>query len=217
MNRVMGTRKGADPSDRWAPLAEGVNPRRYTPGQMIYLQDTGAEEFYYILSGTVKCFISSPGGDERTLTLHHAGELIGEAAFFDRQPRVSSAVAVTPCSLAAVDRPKLEAAFARHPDLAVSMLEYLARTVRLLSVHVDGAFLQADRRIARHLLSLSPDSNGTLRCTHEEIGSTVGVSRVTVSRVLGEFDRKGWIATGYRSLSLKDREALERLLEENEG
>ena len=201
-------------SDRWAPLAEGTSLRRYTPGQMIYLQDTGAEEFYYILSGTVKCFISSPGGDERTLALHHGGDLIGEAAFFDRQPRVSSAVAVTPCALAAVDRSKLEAVFAHRPDLAVSMLKYLARTVRLLSVHVDGAFLQADKRIARHLLSLSPAPSGVIRCTHEEIGSTVGVSRVTVSRVLGEFDRNGWIETGYRSLTLKDRGALERLLNE---
>ena len=163
----------------------------------------------------MKCFISSPGGDERTLALHHGGDLIGEAAFFDRQPRVSSAVAVTPCALAAVDRPKLEAVFAHRPDLAVSMLEYLARTVRLLSVHVDGAFLQADKRIARHLLSLSPALSGVIRCTHEEIGSTVGVSRVTVSRVLGEFDRNGWIETGYRSLTLKDRGALERLLDES--
>lgn len=203
-------------SSRWAPLAEGQSPRQYAPGQIIYLQDTGAEQFYYILSGTVKCFISSPSGDERTLTLHHGGELIGEAAFFDRQPRVSSAVAVTPCALVAVDRPRLEDVFARHPDLAVSMLEYLARTVRLLSVHVDGAFLQADRRIARHLLSLSPDPAGLLSCTHEEIGSTVGVSRVTVSRVLGEFGRRGWIETGYRSLKLRDRGALERLLAQEE-
>lgn len=184
---------------------------------MIYLQDTGAEEFYYILSGTVKCFISSPGGDERTLTLHHAGDLIGEAAFFDRQPRVSSATAVTACTLAAVDRPKLEAVFARHPALAVSMLEYLASTVRLLSVHVDSAFLQADKRIARHLLSLAPDASGVLCCTHEEIGSNVGVSRVTVSRVLGEFHRLGWVETGYRSLKLTDRGALEQLLSEHSG
>lgn len=199
---------------RWAPLAEGRSPRQYAPGQIIYLQETHAEEFYYILSGTVKCFISSSGGDERTLTLHHEGELIGEAAFFDRQPRMSSAIAVTPCALVAVDRLRLENVFARRPDLAVSMLEYLARTVRLLSVHVNGAFLQADKRIARHLLSLPPPPSGVLRCTHEEIGSTVGVSRVTVSRVLGEFDRNGWIETGYRTLKLRDRKALEQLLHE---
>ena len=64
-----------------------------------------------------------------------------------------------------MNRQHLEAVFARRPDLAISMLEYLARTVRLLSGHVDSAFLQADKRIARHLLALEPDARGLLHCT----------------------------------------------------
>lgn len=198
--------------NQWAPLAEGQSTRAYAPGQMIYLQGTDANQFYYILSGTAKCFLSSADGDERTLTLHHAGDLIGEAAFFDRQPRVSSAVAVTRCVLAAVDRPRLEAVFAQHPDLAISMLEYLSRTIRLLSVHVDGAFLRADQRVARYLLSLVPGADRLLRCTHEEIGSSVGVSRVTVSRTLSTLERGGLLRTGYRTVELLDRKGLEALV-----
>ena len=195
----------------WSPLAERQTPRIFSPGQLIYLQGTEAQEFYYILSGTVRCFISSAEGDERILTLHHSGDLIGEASFFDRQPRVSSAVAVTKCALVGVDRRRLEEVIARHPDLAVSMLEYLAHTGRLLSAHVDGAFLRADQRVARYLLSLSPVS-GVLRCTHEEIGSSVGVSRVTVSRVLGEFERQGLLETGYRTIRILNQPALEELV-----
>ena len=45
-------------ADIWAPLAEGCRPQKWAAGQMIYLQDTEANQFYYILSGTVKCFIS---------------------------------------------------------------------------------------------------------------------------------------------------------------
>ncbi|WP_130868281.1 Crp/Fnr family transcriptional regulator [Intestinimonas massiliensis (ex Afouda et al. 2020)] len=196
----------------WTPLADGQPIQHKEPGQMIYLQDTRAECFYYIVSGTVKCFISSPEGDERILTLPHAGELIGEAAFFDQQPRVSSAMAVTKCDLVAVTRQRLEQVFAARPGLAIAMLENLAQRVRMLSEHVDGEFLQADKRIARHLLSLIPEADGRLKCTHEEIGASVGVSRVTVSRVLGEFDKKGWVQTGYKLLRLLDRPALERFL-----
>ncbi|HIW94319.1 MAG TPA: Crp/Fnr family transcriptional regulator [Candidatus Flavonifractor merdipullorum] len=195
----------------WSPLAEGQAVLPYSPGQLIYLQDTEAQVFYYIVSGTVRCFLSAPTGEERTLTLHHAGDLIGEAAFFDKQPRVSSAVAVTPCTLVSIDRPHLEEVFSRRPDLAVSMLEYLARTVRLLSAHVDSAFLQADRRLARYLLTLIPDENGILSCTHEELGAAVGLSRVTVSRTLSKFAKDGLIRTGYRSLVILDRKALDLL------
>lgn len=196
----------------WTPLADGQPIQHKEPGELIYLQDTRAECFYYIVSGTAKCFISSPEGEERILTLPHAGELMGEAAFFDGQPRVSSAMAVTKCQLVAVNRQRLTQVFAAHPDLAIAMLEDLARRVRMLSGHVDGDFLQADKRIARHLLAILPRPEDTVHCTHEEIGASVGVSRVTVSRVLGEFDKKGWIKTGYKSLKLVDRKGLEAYL-----
>ena len=74
--------------DVWAPLAEGKKPQLYAPGQLIYLQGTEASQFYYIMDGTVKCFLSAESGEERILTFHYGGELIGEASFFDRQPRV---------------------------------------------------------------------------------------------------------------------------------
>lgn len=196
----------------WTPLADGQPILHKEPGQLIYLQDTKADCFYYIVSGTVKCFISSPEGDERILTLPHAGELIGEASFFDQQPRVSSAMAVTRCDLVAINRQRLEEVFAARPSMAIAMLEDLAHRVRMLSEHVDGEFLQADKRIARHLLSLIPESDGRLRCTHEEIGASVGVSRVTVSRVLSDFDKKGWVQTGYKLLRLLNRQALEHFL-----
>lgn len=198
----------------WTPLADGQPILHKEPGELIYLQDTRADCFYYIVSGTAKCFISSPEGEERILTLPHAGELMGEAAFFDGQPRVSSAMAVTKCQLVAVDRQHLTQVFAAHPDLAIAMLEDLARRVRMLSGHVDGDFLQADKRIARHLLTILPWPEDTVRCTHEEIGASVGVSRVTVSRVLGEFDKRGWIKTGYKSLKLSDRRGLEGFLQD---
>ena len=196
----------------WTPLADGQPIQQKEPGELIYLQDTRAECFYYIVSGTAKCFISSPEGEERILTLPHAGELMGEAAFFDGQPRVSSAIAVTKCQLVAVNRQRLEQVFSAHPGLAIAMLEDLARRVRMLSGHVDSEFLQADKRIARHLLALLPRPEDTVHCTHEEIGASVGVSRVTVSRVLGEFDKKGWIKTGYKSLKLVNRTGLEAYL-----
>lgn len=191
--------------ERWSPLAEGQVPKVYAPGQLIYLQGTVADTFYYLLSGTVRSYISSVSGSERVLTIHRAGDLMGEASFFDGCPRVSSAVAVTECSVVSVDQMRLDQVFRAHPDLALPMLRYLARTVRLLSVHVDDmSFRPADQRIARYLLALPREKEGVIPCTHEEIGTAVGVSRVTVSRVLSMFAQKGWVETGYRTLRLRD-------------
>ena len=202
----MAERREATP---WALLAQDQSPRTYAPGQLIYLQGTEADTFFYLLSGSARSYISSETGDERVLTTHRSGDLMGEAAFFDGCPRVSSAVAVTECRAVSIDRERLDRVLRAHPELALPMLQYLARTVRLLSDHVDGmSFRPADQRVARYLLSIPPVPIGARRCTHEEIGAAVGVSRVTVSRVLGEFTRLGWLRTGYRALFLTDAAAL---------
>lgn len=192
-------------------LAEGQTPRGYRAGQMIYLQGTHPDCFYYLLSGSVRSFISTQSGEERVLTVHRPGDLMGEASFFDECPRVTSAMALTDSRVVAVTRDRLSGIFSRRPDLALPMLQYLARTVRMLSDHVDSATLPANRRIARYLLSLSGSGGAPLPCTHESIGQAVGVSRVTVSRVLGDLSAQGIVKLGYRSVTILRRAALEEL------
>lgn len=196
--------------DTFAPLAEGRRPRHYRAGQVLYLQGSAADEFYYLVSGTARSYISSPAGGERSLTIHHAGDLMGEASFFDECARVSTGVAVTDCEIVAITRSALDEIFRKHPDLALPMLQYLARTVRMLSRHVDEAtFLPAGQRLARHLLANTTGSE-PYPCTHEELGFAIGVSRVTVSRLLSEFTRSGILQTGYRSVTILDRKKLEQ-------
>ena len=196
--------------ETFAPLAEGRLPRRCPAGQVIYWQDSPADEFYYLLRGTARSYISSPAGGERSLTLHRAGDLMGEASFFDGCPRVSSAVAVTECLIVSIDRAALDQVFHQHPELALPMLQYLARTVRLLSHHVDAAtFLPAGARLARHLLTEAV-TGVPFPCTHEELGFAIGASRVTVSRLLAGFARQGLLETGYRSVTILDRAGLEQ-------
>lgn len=196
----------------WTALAEGQLPRVYSAGQMIYLQGTHPEYFYYLISGTVRSFISTGRGEERVLTIHRAGDLMGEASFFDQCPRVSSAIAQTDCQVIAVDRTRLNDIFSRHPELAIPMLQHLARTVRLLSAHVDSATLPAPQRIARYLLSASSGEDVTsIVCTHESIGQAVGLSRVSVSRTLSSFASQGLILLKYRAIEILDSKALERI------
>lgn len=195
-------------------LAENRIPRHYPAGQVIYLQGTSAHEFYYLIKGTVRSYISSPSGGERILTIHHSGDLMGEASFFDECPRVSSAIAVTDCDIVSINREQLNQIFQEHSDLALPMLQYLARTVRLLSNHVDEAtFLPATQRLARYLLSETTE-NIPYQCTHEELGFAIGASRVTVSRLLSDFARRGLLLTGYRSVTVIDRN---RLKAESDG
>lgn len=203
---------GEDMTD-WSVLSEGQTVRLFRKGQMIYLQGTYPQYFYYLVSGTVRSYLSTAGGEERVLTVHHAGDLMGEASFFDECPRVTSAMALEDCRVVIIDRQRLGDIFSRHPELALPMLQYLARTVRLLSAHVDTASLPARCRVARYLLSLPRQRDGRVICTHESIGQAVGISRITVSRVLAHLVRSEMISTGYKSVRLISLSALEKLSE----
>ena len=195
----------------WDLLAEGRRPRHYRAGQLVYLQGARPDCFYYLISGSVRSFLSTGDGEERVLAVHRAGDLMGEASFFDGCPRVTSAMALEECRILAIDHAQLDGAFQRHPELALPMLQHLARTVRLLSDHVGAASLPARQRVARWLLAQPLGEGGALKATHEGIGQAVGLSRVTVSRVLGELSGLGLTALGYRSVAVLDRAGLEAL------
>ena len=199
------------PSELWAPFANSRPPILCSPGYLIYLQGTEATCFYYLKRGRVRSFIQSEDGGERVLSLYGPGSLFGEAAFFDGLPRMSSAVALTPCQLVPIDRELVTQEIARDPELALAMLNYLARTVRLLSGQLDQmAFRPARWRVARYLLSLAPEG-GAVPCTQEDIAAGVSASRVTVSRILNDFARRGWVEPGYRALTVRDPSALRAL------
>ena len=195
------------PAGIWEAFAQGRPPVRCSPGYLIYLQDTQATCFYYLRSGQVKSFLQSEDGGERVLNIYHGGSLFGEASFFDGLPRVSSAVALTPCQIVPIDREQVTQEFVRDPELALAMMKYLARTVRLLSSQVDQmAFRPARWRVASYLLS-----PGSLTCTQEDIAAAVSASRVTVSRILNEFAKTGCIWRGSRKTGPPPPERLTEL------
>lgn len=197
------------PRELWLPFVTNRAVVRCGVGHLIYQQESMASCFYYLKSGKVKSFIQSEEGQERVLHIYHAGSLFGEAAFFDELPRVSSALALEPCEVVSLDKDLVEQEFVKDPKLALSMMKYLARTVRILSTQVDDmAFRPAPQRVARYLVA-HMGKNGKVSVTQDEIAASISTSRVTVSRVLKKFMDKQWLETNYGEISVKNSTELE--------
>ena len=187
------------PENSWAAFETHYPSVSFPPGRMIYLQGSSADRFYYLKAGRVKVFLNSEDGSEKILPVYEAGNVFGEASFFDELPRVSSAITVTCCEIVIIDRLTLEAEMQRNPQILLTI------------TRVDTmAFLRADQRIARYLLSVPEDEAHVIHCTQEEIAAAVSVSRVTASRVLNRFVRCGLLQTGYGSLRILDASGLEQ-------
>ena len=201
------------PEGVWAQFRHAGIPQRFEKGRIIYLQGQEPQYLYYLYEGRVRSFLASDEGEERVLAVYETGSIFGEASFFDGLPRVSSAVALTDCKIVIVDRATVMREFARDPTLALNMLNYLARTVRMLSDHVDHmSFLTADKRIVRLLLAAA-DRTGQVSMSQDEIAVSVGVSRVTVNRILRALAAAGLVRTGYGGVQVLDRAGLEGRME----
>ena len=184
--------------------------KSFAKGEIIYHQGDIADRFYYIKKGKATVFMISPDGMEKTLNTAAKGELIGEGAFFDHKPRVSSAKAVTASELTIIDKKILLDLIQKNPPIAFELLEILATRIRLLTTQLDSmTFMQADARIAK--LLLDDMVNGKVSLTHEEIALAVGVSRITVTKALSRLSAQGILATHYRGIKILDKAGLEKI------
>ena len=116
----------------WAALENAQFPRIYRTGELVYIQGTEADRFYYLKSGKVRIFLQSPDGAEKTLNVLEPGNIFGEASFFDGLPRVSSARTLAKSAIIPITRPILLRCFSEEPELAMGLLKYLSQTVRML-------------------------------------------------------------------------------------
>ena len=184
-----------------------AKPLIYQKEQILYQQGDDSDYVYYLKSGRIQIYVSSPDGSEKILAVFPAGCLFGKASFFDRMQRSSCAKALTRSEVVRIDKAMMMDLIGRYPAFAFELLEYLSKTIRMLSNQIENlSFLGADRRVARFIIE-------NLSCeyvdySHAEISAVVGVSRVTVSKILGRFAASGWIKTEYRSIRVLDIRAL---------
>lgn len=84
----------------------------------------------------------------------------------------------------------------------------------LMMLVEDVAFGRMDLRLARLLLRRSEGNGSVLRCTHQELAVELGTAREVVSRLLKEFERKGWLALRRGAIEVVNRQALAALKED---
>lgn len=195
-------------------FVDGIPTRRFEKGEIIYYQGDKPTAFYYLKSGKVKVYMTSADGMEKTLSNSEAGEIIGEASFFDMMPRISCARAMADSELAVINRQTLMKLIQENPQVAMELLNIQATRIRQLTAQIDSmTFLQADGRIARILLQNQQEEKGEkiVSLTHEEIASIIGVTRVTVSKILTDFSKKGYIKTAYRKIIVLDVDSLQKV------
>jgi CRP-like cAMP-binding protein len=102
------------------------------------------------------------------------------------------------------------------PDTAMSLIELICARLRRTSEQVENiVFLGSASRVAKALLQLrsrpDSDSRAAIRVTQREIGQMTGVSRESVNKLLGDWQRRGWIKLKHGAITVLTPEAIRGL------
>lgn len=193
---------------------------RYKAGETIYLQGESAEHLFYISRGRVRAFYMTKAGKELTFEIIEKGKIIGESSFLSHSLYPVTVSAVTDVILLSCTMEQLWPQIEDSREFSLVMLRLLSGTCNHLTEQLRRITLY-DRyqKIASFLLheTSCPDpdrgvTSDSIPYTHEELAMSLGMNRVTVSRVLGEWKKQRIVSTAYGCIRIIDREHLLRLL-----
>lgn len=97
------------------PARKGIVRRSAEQGDVLFHEGDAGEEAYLILDGAVEVFLESDG-EEVVLATLKRGDIIGEMALIDNQPRMASARAVGDAQLTVITRDDLDQRLAKLND-----------------------------------------------------------------------------------------------------
>ena len=97
---------------------------------------------------------------------------------------------------------------ANHEVLLALHRVTAARLSGSMSMAEDLRGLRREAHLAKILLALRPQADGSIDCVQEDLAALLGTSVMTLSKGLGLLRREGLIETGYRTLRIVDRARL---------
>lgn len=109
-------------------LATYSNEQQYTRDALVFAEGERGDTLYIVVDGRVRISRMVPGMGEECLSILERGEVFGEMALIDDQPRSADARAHSDtCTVFSVSRSLLEEVLSMDPDAAVQFLSLLCR------------------------------------------------------------------------------------------
>jgi CRP-like cAMP-binding protein len=187
--------------------------RRYTRGETIFRVGAPCEEFHVTVTGQVKLYAVSPGGQEKVIELVGPGGSFAEALMFTGQPYIINAQSLSDTLLLSVKKHAVVSEIERDARFAMRMLAGISRRLHGLVHDVQAYALHSGmQRVIGYLLrDVSTDDNVggeaitvTLPVSKSVIASRLSLTPEYFSRVLHELEAAGLIEIDKRDIRILD-------------
>ncbi len=219
------------------PLFNGLTPAelddllaharvvRYPARASLFARGDPGGQMIAVVSGRVRISLTGPDGHELILNVIEAGQLFGEIAMLDGRDRTADATIVEATELLIIDRRDFLPFLKRHPDVAVRLLLTLCERMRTTTDQIEDIFLlPVTARLAKKLLQMAAahgqkSAAGVrlgARLSQRELGGMLGVSRESINKHLGAWQKAGLVTLENGAITVRDQAELARLADGGE-
>lgn len=208
-----------DAADRDALVGLGTR-RVFQPGEALITEGSGGADVFALLHGCTKVLSNTVDGRAVLLSIRVGGDLVGELAALDDQPRSASVVAATRVVARAITQQAFLRYLSERPRAASAIHRAVVGELRRVTrhrVHLNG--MPVALRLAVVLTQLA-EAYGR-RCldglaievplSQSELASLIGVSEPSLHRALADLRLREVVRTRYRRLIVSDPAALRAL------
>src|SRR5262249_179431 len=171
-------------------LESGAGMRTFRRHEMIYFPTEPGESVLLLAKGRVKIKALAPEGQETILAFIGEGELFGELAIVDTEPRNEYAEAVEESLVLAIPRDDMLWLMNQRPDVALHVTKLLGFRRRRIENRLRNILFRSNRERILALLQELLQSHGKqqdnaweigLPLSHQDLACLIGATRETVT------------------------------------
>jgi len=189
--------------------------REFPRRKAIFSEGDLADKVFILGSGRIEVYKLSPQGKKQILRFVLPGELFAEAAMFAGKSYPAYADAATECEILSIAREDLLSLLQVNPQLSLRMLGALSNLLRGLTGMIEDLCLRdVSARLAKFLLDRSAKSGRDffhLDMKMGDVAQKICTVSETLSRTLRKLRLKGVIDVKGKTITILDRENLEKI------
>ncbi len=195
-------------------LLSVMKEKRFLRDATILIQRDPGESCFLIASGEVKVSLFGEDGKEIILAKLGEGEVFGEMALLSGSPRSATVIAMQDTTLLVLEREEFSKLLMRQPKIALKILGVMADRLRKADEKIESLVLfDVSQRVTQFVVEMArkegvQSPEGLVirrRPTHREIANMTGTTRETVSRVLSELARGGYVSMTGKRLTIHEK------------
>lgn len=196
----------------------------YPKGALLCLEGQPARGVFILCTGRAKLCTTSSEGKTIILRIVEPGEVLGLTSVVANTPYEATIETLEPTQANFITKTDFLRFLEEHADVSMKVVQQLTHNCKCAYNEIRSLGLSSSvpEKIAKLLLQWSEhaltgnskkgETAIRVTLTQEEIAQLAGTSRETVSRVLSDFKRQGWLRTKGATWTILDKPALTKLV-----